>query len=129
MSYEQPSFESPALQREIMKLRQLDNVTNLRYLAMEYFCLIAVIGSTVAFAQFRSRWGLVWSWNIPVFATAIVLIGGIQHRLAGLGHEAAHYAFMKNRFLNDLIPDLFCMFPLLTTVHFYRLFHTRCFGS
>ena len=30
---------------------------------------------------------------------------------------------MKNRFLNDLVPDLFCMFPLLTTVHFYRLFH------
>ena len=30
---------------------------------------------------------------------------------------------MKNRFLNDLIPDLFCMFPILTTVHFYRVFH------
>ena len=30
---------------------------------------------------------------------------------------------MKNRNLNDLIPDLFCMFPLLTTIHFYRLFH------
>lgn len=56
-------------------------------------------------------------------ALAIVLIGGIQHRLAALGHEAAHYSFMKNRLLNDLIPDLFCMFPLLTTVHFYRLFH------
>ena len=37
--------------------------------------------------------------------------------------KASHYAFMRNRFLNDLIPDLFCMFPLLTTVHFYRLFH------
>jgi fatty acid desaturase len=123
MRYEQPSFESPSLQREIMKLRQLDNSTNLLFLAIEYFCLIAVIGSAVAFAYFRASWGLVWSWNIPVFATAIVLIGGIQHRLAGLGHEAAHYAFMKNRFLNDLIPDLFCMFPLLTAVHFYRLFH------
>ena len=30
---------------------------------------------------------------------------------------------MKNRILNDLIPDLFCMFPLFTTIHFYRLFH------
>ena len=122
-SHEHPSFESPALRREIMKLRQVDNFTNLFYLAMEYCCLIAVIGSTVVFAQFRARWGLAWSWNIPVFATAIVLIGGIQHRLAGLGHEASHYSFLKNRFLNDLIPDLFCMFPLLTTVHFYRLFH------
>jgi hypothetical protein len=84
---------------------------------------MTVIGSTVAFAQFRIRWGLAWPWNIPVFATAIVLLGGIQHRLAGLGHEAAHHAFLKNRFLNDLITDLFCMFSLLTTVHFYRLFH------
>jgi fatty acid desaturase len=25
--------------------------------------------------------------------------------------------------LNDLVPDLFCMFPLMTTIHFYRLFH------
>jgi fatty acid desaturase len=30
---------------------------------------------------------------------------------------------MKNRYLNDLVPDLFCMFPLMTTIHFYRLFH------
>ena len=118
MTREQPSFKSTALQREIKKLRYVDNFTNLFYLAMEYFCLIMVIGSTVAFAQFRGRWGLAWSWNIPVFAMAIVLIGGIQHRLARLGHEASHYCF-----LNDLIPDLFCMFPLLTTVHFYRLFH------
>ena len=55
--------------------------------------------------------------------TAIILIGGLQHRLAGLGHESAHYSFIRNRFLNDLIPDVFCMFPLLTTIHFYRLFH------
>ncbi len=85
---EQPGFESPALQREIKTLRDVDNFTNLFYLAMEYFCLIMVIGSTVAFAQFPVRWGLAWSWNIPVVAMAIVLIGGIQHRLAGLGHEA-----------------------------------------
>ena len=111
------------MQHEIRKLREVDNLTNLFYVAMEYSCLIAVIGSAIAFAQFRATCALAWSWNLPVFAIAIVLIGGIQHRLAGLGHEAAHYSFMKNRMLNDLIPDLFCMFPLLTTVHFYRLFH------
>ena len=120
---EHPGFASPALQREIRKLRQVDNLTNLFYVALKYGCLIVVIGGAVAFAQFRATWGLAWSWNMPIFAIAIVLIGGIQHRLAGLGHEAAHYSFMKNRMLNDLIPDLFCMFPLLTTVHFYRLFH------
>ncbi len=130
MSHEQPSFANPDLQREIMKLRAVDNSTNLFYLAMDYVCLIVVMGDTVAFAQFRARWGLAWPSNIPVFAMAMVLIGGIQHRLAGLGHEASHYCFMKNRLLNDLIPDLFCMFPLLTTVfnaHTGRLSNSRVF--
>jgi fatty acid desaturase len=122
-SRERPSFESSALQHEIMQLRHVDNYTNLCYLAMEYLSLGAVITVTVLFSEYCRWGGVAWFWNLPVFAFAIILIGGIQHRLAGLGHEASHYTFVKNRFLNDLIPDLFCMFPLLTTVHFYRLFH------
>ena len=51
------------------------------------------------------------------------MVGALQHRLAGLGHEAAHYSLLKNKLLNDLIGDVFCMFPILSTVHFYRLFH------
>jgi fatty acid desaturase len=120
---ERTTFEDPALQRQIMQLRQVDNVTNLVYLAIEYLSLAVVIGIAVVFAEYRQSWGLAWSWNLPVFATAMILIGGIQHRLAGLGHESSHYSFMKNRYLNDLIPDLFCMFPIVTTIHFYRLFH------
>jgi fatty acid desaturase len=122
-SSDRPTFEDRELQREIMRLRQVDNSTNLFYLALEYFCLLAVIGGAVVFAEFRTGWGLSWWWNVPVFTAAIVLIGGLQHRLAGLGHESSHYSFMKNRYLNDLIPDVFCMFPLMTTIHFYRLFH------
>jgi fatty acid desaturase len=118
-----PTFEDPGLQREIMHLRLVDNYTNLLYLVWEYGCLALVVSGAILFAEYRNGWGLPWSCNVPVFAVAIVLVGGIQHRLAGLGHEASHYSFMKNRVLNDLVPDLFCMFPLLTTVHFYRLFH------
>jgi fatty acid desaturase len=122
-SVARPTFEDPALQRKIMQLRQVDNHTNLFYLALEYLSLVLVIGGAVVFAEYRQSWGLPWSWNVPVFVTAIILIGGLQHRLAGLGHESSHYSFMKNHYLNDLIPDLFCMFPLMTTIHFYRLFH------
>jgi fatty acid desaturase len=117
------TFEEPALQRQIMRMRQVDNFTNLLYLAQEYLCLIVVIAGAVVFAEYRQSWGVPWVWNVPVFMAAIVLIGALQHRLAGLGHESAHYSFVKNRYLNDLIPDLFCMFPLMTTIHFYRLFH------
>ena len=113
-----------AFKREIMQLRQVDNHTNLAVPGARV-CVpsLVVIGGAVVFAEYRAAWGLAWSWNVPVFAAAIILIGAIQHRLAGLGHESSHYSFMKNRYLNDLIPDLFCMFPLMTTIHFYRLFH------
>ncbi len=106
-----------------MRLRRVDNITNLMYLAMEYSSLLLVIGGAILFAEFSRASGHSWFWSVPVFAIAITLVGAIQHRLAGLGHEASHYCFMKNRFLNDFIPDMLCMFPLMTTVHFYRLFH------
>ncbi len=118
-----PTFEDPALQREIMQLRIVNNHTNLFYLAAEYASLALVVAGAIGFAEYRAGWGLPWWCNIPVFVVAIVLVGGIQHRLAGLGHEASHYSFLRNRILNDLVPDLFCMFPLFTTVHFYRVFH------
>ena len=111
------------LHEEIMRLREVDNVTNLIHLALEYLSLAIVAGCAIIFAECRQSWGLAWGWNVPVFGIAIVLIGGIQHRLAGLGHESSHYSFMRHRYLNDLIPDVFCMFPLFTTIQFYRLFH------
>ena len=118
-----PVRSETALHHEIMRLRQVDNHTNLGFLALEYLCMALVAGVAIVFAEYRESWHLHWGWSVPVFAIAVILIGGIQHRLAGLGHESSHYSFMKNRYLNDLIPDLFCMFPLFTTIHFYRLFH------
>jgi fatty acid desaturase len=120
---QRPMSRDAELHREIMRLREVDNHTNLLFLAVEYLSLVTVIAAAIVFAEYRDSWGLPWLWNVPVFAIAIVLIGAIQHRLAGLGHESSHYSFMKDRTLNDLIPDLFCMFPLFTTIHFYRLFH------
>lgn len=118
-----PSFSEPTLHGPIMRMRATDNVTNLAFLAFEYLCIAVVMGATVAFCEHRNAWGLAWAWNVPVVTSAVVLIGGLQHRLAGLGHEASHYTLLKDKFLNDLVGDLFCMFPLLATVHLYRLFH------
>ncbi|WZO98157.1 fatty acid desaturase [Isosphaeraceae bacterium EP7] len=118
-----PSFDQTALQQQIRPLRRVDNLTNLAFLAAEYLTLATVLGGAIAFAELRAGWGLAWAWNVPVFAIAIVLVGAIQHRLAGLGHEASHYTLLHNKFANDLVADLFFMFPLVTTIHFYRLFH------
>jgi fatty acid desaturase len=98
-------------------------VTNLGFLALEYTSLAVVIGGAAWFRNWRSASGHAWGWDVPAVALAVVLVGAIQHRLAGLGHESAHYTLVRNKLLNDLIGDIFCMFPILSTVHFYRIFH------
>ncbi len=120
---DRPHFNEPALDAKIRDLRAVDNVTNLVYLLVEYLGIAATIAVAVIFGEYRASWGLAWAWNVPVFAVAIALIGGFQHRLAGLGHEASHYTLLRDKRLNDLVADVFCMFPILTNLHFYRLFH------
>jgi Fatty acid desaturase len=118
-----PSFNESELNCRIMRLRDLANATNLAFLASDYLGIIAVTAGVVAFCEFRAVWDISRAWEVLVVAMAVVLMGGLQHRLAGLGHEASHYTLLKNKLLNDLVGDLFCMFPILATVHFYRLFH------
>ncbi|CAN5912847.1 hypothetical protein BH23PLA1_BH23PLA1_30760 [soil metagenome] len=118
-----PSFTAPELREALRELRRVDNRTNLLYLIGDYLTGAMIVAGAVAFAEWRLALGLVWAWNVPVFVLAIVLLGGVLHRLAGLGHEAAHYSLLRNKFWNDLIADLFCFFPLCSSVHLYRVFH------
>lgn len=46
-----------------------------------------------------------------------------QHQLVALGHEASHHVLLRNRKANELVSDWFCMYPLFTTTHHYRLQH------
>lgn len=101
----------------------LDNLTNLKWLAIEYLSIAVILGSAITFMECSAGWGIAWGWNVPVAMLTIFLIGGCQHRLAGLAHEAAHYALMKNRILNELFSDIFCMFPIYATTCQYRLVH------
>ena len=118
-----PSLSDPTLLRRVNALRRLDNRTNWLYLVREYCFLGLVLGLTVAFYQCRGDWGLAWAWNVPVTLAALVLIGAGQHRLTTLGHEASHYMLFKHRKLNELVSDFFCMFPMWSTTHHYRLQH------
>ena len=107
----------------IHPLRFVDNSTNLFYLAADYAVMIATLVGATALCVNRVEWGIPWWGLIPAVAVAIFLVGACQHRLAGLGHEASHYMFMKNRVLNELLSDLFCMFPIFTTTDQYRQIH------
>src|SRR5688572_17006180 len=109
------TLNSKELNALVHPLRFLDNYTNLLYLAMEYATLAAIVVPTIAFCELRASWGLHWGWCVPVLVAAIFLIGAVLHRIGGLGHEGAHYILMKNRYLNELISDVFCMFPLFAT--------------
>ena len=117
------TLNSRELNALIHPLRYLDNYTNLLYLAFDYLTLGTVVGATITFCELRGQWGLAWAWNVPVVAVAVLLVGAVQHRFAGLGHEGAHWILLKNRFFNELISDWFCMFPLFSTTAQYRLMH------
>jgi fatty acid desaturase len=107
----------------IHPLRYLNNRTNLVCLAVDYLTLAVVLTATIGFCELHAAWGLHWVCTIPVVAVAIMLVGAVQHRFAGLGHEGAHWILFKNRFWNEFISDWFCMFPLFSTTAQYRLMH------
>lgn len=117
------SLNDPEFLRQVNDLRRTDNVTNWFYLAREYLFLAAVVGGTIAFYHWLDAAGLSWLWAVPVTLVAIVLVGAGQHRLATLTHEAAHYMLFRNRVLNELVSEWFCMYPLLSATHNYRVQH------
>jgi fatty acid desaturase len=119
----QQELNTPDLQRRVNALRSIDNVTNWLYLAREWLILAAVLGVTLSFYLNYEEWGLHWVWTVPVTLVAIVLIGACQHRLTNMTHEASHYMLFRNRLLNELVSDWFCMFPMLSSTHHYRLQH------
>lgn len=104
-------------------LRRTDNATNWYFVARTWCYLALVLGLAVAFFECRGEWGVSWWWNVPAALLAIVLIGAGQHQLTGLAHDGSHYILFRNRILNDLASDLFCMFPLFASIYHYRLQH------
>jgi len=116
-------MQDPALKEKLQRLRRLDNWRNLLAIVRTWVFLIAVITGAIVFDLWRSGAGLHWTWDIPVFAVAIVLVGAGQHQLTALGHEASHHILLNNRLANELVSDWFCMYPCFTTTHHYRLQH------
>ena len=88
---------------------------------------------------YRHLWAMIFDWAI-IFATiycciqyfnpltyilAVTIIGARMHGLAILMHDATHYRFLKNRKWNDLITNVFTMYPLFTSIETYRENHMR----
>jgi fatty acid desaturase len=111
------------LKEQLQILRQADNITNLWYIVVSYIYLITTIGLTIAFFEYREQLGAPWWTTIPITILAVFMIGAGQHQLTGLGHEGSHHSLFKNKKWNEFASDVFCMFPVYSTTHFYRLQH------
>jgi fatty acid desaturase len=117
------TMQDPEFLRQVNALRRTDNCTNWYYLVREYLFLAVVVGGSIAFYHWLYTNELSSVWAIPVTLAAIVCVGAGQHRLVTLTHEAAHYMLFKNRLLNEVVSELFCMFPVLGATHPYRVQH------
>jgi fatty acid desaturase len=117
------TLQDPRIKEKLQELRHTDNVSNIYYLVRAYVYLALVIGGTIWFYYFQAASEISFWWNVPVTLLAIMLVGAGQHQLTGLAHEASHHTLFKNRLINDLVSDWFCMFPLYSSTQHYRLQH------
>ncbi len=118
-----PFLRDPEFKRKLQELRRVDNITNWVYLARTYLMLALIIGATIGFYQCRSANGWAILWNVPVTLFAIATVGAPQHHLACLAHEAAHNSLFKSRYLNDLVGEWLCSFPMISSNFHYGLHH------
>ena len=117
------SLTDPDFKKQLQRLRQTDNVRNWFYLLRTYAL------------PWRCYWrlDLVLSPNplrrplhlleLAGVLPAIVIVGALQHHLANLAHEAVHHTLFKNRFLNDMVSEWCCSFPMLSSTFHYGLHH------
>ena len=75
----------------------------------------AVIAAAIALCSFF--------WNPVLYLIAVVIIGSRQHALLIIGHDASHYRYLPKRWQNDLLANLFLMWPTFASVEGFRKFH------
>ena len=96
------------------KLRELSRLCQARAmtaLAAEWLAVAAAV------------WLCEGFWHPALYVAALFWIGGRQHALAVLGHDAVHYRFLRDRYWNDWVGDLLMWWPIFQTVERFRHFH------
>ena len=111
------------IHRAIVPLMRADDRTNVFFIAREYAFLAVVL---MASAWSYSSWAagtLATMTFAPIAAFLVLLVAVAQHRLSGLAHDASHYVLFRNRLANELVSDLFLMFPIVAMTQMYRASH------
>ncbi|MES0874654.1 fatty acid desaturase family protein [Sinimarinibacterium thermocellulolyticum] len=97
------------------------------------------IAQLTARSDLRGAWMVLSTWaaigvcftalaiwpSIWTFIAAVFVLGGRQHALAILAHEAAHRLLFRTPTLNEWIGDWLCARPIWNDVPRYRTHHLR----
>lgn len=62
-------------------------------------------------------------WHPLLYAIIILFIGGRQHALAVLQHDAAHFRLLPHKKWNDLVAEVFLAWPILLSNQYFREYH------
>jgi len=108
---------------EINALRQLDNTTNIRVIALTWLVIAVTVAAAVWCYEAFNAGEISFWWTVPVTIVAALVIGAAQHQLGGIIHEGTHFLLFKDRQLNEHISDWTAGFALYTSTHSFRLHH------
>jgi fatty acid desaturase len=109
--------------RALLPLMRPDDRTNIVYVLREYALLIGVLAGCAGAHAAWSVGTIATPAFVPIAAIGVFLVAVMQHRLSGLAHDASHYTLFKNKLANELVSDLFLMFPLVAMTQKYRAAH------
>jgi fatty acid desaturase len=113
----------PEVHRRLVPLMRADNLTNIGFILLEYVVLAVSLAGCVLAYRAWSEGKLATAGFVPLAALGMFAVAAVQHRLSGLGHEASHYAMLRNKLANELVSDIFCMFPLMAMTQQFRATH------
>lgn len=92
-------------------LSRIDVPRTLATLAFDWVVIAAAIGAAIGLDH-------------PAVTTlAVFVVGGRQHALAVLAHDAVHGRLLPHRRLNDWVGDLFAAWPVFISVSAFRTVH------
>ena len=95
-------------------LKPLFKINSLRHASSMILDWAIILASIFLYLEFPSP---------LMYVFTIIVIGARMHGLAILMHDATHYRFLKNRKWNDLLSNIFTMYPIFTSIETYRRNH------
>lgn len=96
---------------EVRRLSEVDNLKGAWCIIRQWLIIALAIGIAL------------WTKSWAAWVIAAVTCATRQHAFAIIMHDATHYRLFTNRWLNDVMSDFFCAFPIGLSTQLYRKEH------